>query len=164
MNEGNKQLDKLINCLTSVLALQSCDSLKEISRNDNPPLFKSESTMLLRNILSESLRNLFNGFDTSLIRKKPIMNVSHVASSSTFEDFKEKSSDSNKAEPFHQSAPPSPDKGLNLLLPGSILMSPIDSLNCPDPGMLVDSIPSYSAHDGIKSQINNEIPPSSVNR
>lgn len=165
MNEKNTQLDRLISCLTSVLALQSCGGYKEISSADSSVSFKSESMALLRNVLAESLKSLgnyFSAFDASRVWKKPIMNLPHAANGhGAGEDLKEEKSfyDFNIQEPYRQASLLSPDRRSNAASE-SALMSPFDSLNSPDPGMAVDPVPSYFNHDDMKLQFTKTSPSS----
>eukprot|EP00826_Nyctotherus_ovalis_P050584 TRINITY_DN6217_c0_g2_i2.p1 TRINITY_DN6217_c0_g2~~TRINITY_DN6217_c0_g2_i2.p1 ORF type:complete len:169 (-),score=29.97 TRINITY_DN6217_c0_g2_i2:119-625(-) len=167
MNEKNTQLDRLINCLTSVLALQSCGGYKEIPGADNPISFKNESMVLLRNVLAESLKSLgnyFSGFDPSCMWKKPITNLPHAANDhSAGEDLKEEKSlyDSDIHESFCQANLLSPDRRSNAVSESG-LMSPFDPLNSSDPGMAVDPVPSYFNHDDMKLQFTKVSPSSEI--
>jgi len=118
MNEKNKQFDKLVNYLTSVLAYQSYTGYKEISGTDS---FKNET---VSNVLIESLKSLgnyLNGFDSSILRKKTIMNIPY--------DTEKHSNDVRFLD-----AP----------------LSLVDSLDSPDPGMTVDPLPNDFTHDRTK--------------
>lgn len=172
MSEKNKQLDKLINCLTPILAIQTCGGYREFPGTDNPT-FKNESMKLLKGILSESLKSLgsyFNGLESSYMRKMPITQVPHTA-----DNLHSASDDAKVPEErnipvysgdriMKQSEGPS-NLGVKLDSPlsSSDLLSPLDSLSSSDPGMNVDPLPSYFTHEEINSNFNNNTAPSDEN-
>lgn len=171
MSEKNQQLEKLVHCLTSMLAIQGC-GYREIPGPENSPNFKKESMMVMRKMLAESLKALgaySNGFDQTLLRKKPIMGIPPMINNGNIldaEDSKEQEKDQLKYPndfddnkdsifgPMESSIPPSPKLTLNSPKAPSVPLSPLLSVH-QDPGMNVDPLPNYFFHADMNQPENN---------
>ena len=165
ITEKNKQLDKLISCLTSIFAIQELGGYREISGSDSQVPFKNESMLLLKGMLAESLKLLgvhFNGIDPNFGKKKSIMSAPPLITN--YPNLKEEYKEDDKSQLEYDEEPimnqiESPNHNgirLNSPLPLSIVMSPVDSIGSPDPGMSVDPVPSYFSHEEIQVPSNKD--------
>ena len=75
MSNENQKLEKLISCLTSVFAIQSCSGYRELPGHDNSMPLKKEYMVILKKILGETLSG-FGKYPPNIEgRKKPIMGI-----------------------------------------------------------------------------------------
>jgi len=151
-SEKNKQLSKLINCLTSMLAIQSASTYKELpgpntTQSVPAPLpFKNDSIKMIRKILLDSLKSL-SVYNNSAMQAKQIAGPPPLALpmlENGHEDVKEPSNKSNdhddseypiNSSKFYQDhlLPESPS-------PYSRLMSPLHPYTPSAIGILNDPI------------------------
>jgi len=172
INEKNQQLEKLISCLTSILAIQGYTGYRELPATENPVSFKKEYMLILRSMVAEALAGLSNytpTFDPIFIRKKQITyqpmgdyenSILEKNPSAIHEEESKEHKSSMDLEEFSMgkyepSIPPSPNMGPHSPFLYSPLLSPSGSPRNGEYLLSPEPLPYYLGHEEM--QLNNEL-------